>query len=331
MLNLPKLPLPHLRHVKLLHKLSARDIKEGLPLSEVDTKKGPTRQIASVSNLPIVILEMSAAKAQRFDLEKLLPLFDRNSLQTTAIKSNDNRYRTKPFRGAMAFTQNVEQFHGSAQRSRIVSLYFNPDDITPESRRALSEIDGMDSGVLADFRRQLLTRRAEFQERMISRTRVWTSFLMAEGIGMDRVAATHGLVLSGWDALAAMFLPSVDAERERELAVEYILERARAKMLTLNDESDLLSMWFSAVGELLYVGELPPVQNHAPHTHPEEVWLRMSEVKAAFENRHQQWNWAQIFSEFEKSSKVLGCNESKYSHLEKRPTAVYRFARAAFD
>jgi hypothetical protein len=138
--------------IDILNRMLGRAVDEGLNVEEVDTAKGTTRLMASVSNLPIAILEMDKAKARRFNLNRLLTLFNRAPLQTRANRSNDLTVNTLRFRGALVFAQNVEQFAGEAQKGRVVSLAFSKQGQDADTLAALLQIQNLPPGRLASFR-----------------------------------------------------------------------------------------------------------------------------------------------------------------------------------
>jgi hypothetical protein len=312
--------------IDILNRMLGRAVDEGLSVEEVDTAKGTTRLMASVSNLPIAILEMDKAKAKRFNLNRLLTLFNRAPLQTRANRSNDLTVNTLRFRGALVFAQNVEQFAGEAQKGRVVSLAFTKQGQDPDTLAALLQIQGLPPGQLAAFRHEVLTRRVRFQQTLFERYRSGAEFLVAEGVKNTRVANNHAVVLAGCKAVFEAFLPPGDAqERSNDLAA-FLLERARAKVASLAEDSDYLSLFFDTIGRLLARSR---IANHC--THSSEVWLNMGEVKEVFDTEHISFHFTKLFEEFETSPHVRFRNTPRHSPVARKTMRLYGFDRAVLN
>jgi len=312
--------------INLLNTFLGRAVDEGLSIEEVDTAKGTTRLMASVSNLPIAILEMDQAKARRFNMNRLLTLFNRAPLQTRANRSNDLTVNTLRFRGTLAFAQNVEQFTGEAQKGRVVSLPFRKEIQNRETLSALLKLQNLPPGQLAQFRHEVLTRRADIERMLFERYKHYAGFFHAEGIDYTRVANNHAVMLAGAHAALHAFLPQGDAqERISRLAV-YLLERAREKVASLAEESDYASMFFETVSRLIVRDR---IANHCPKG--TEIWLNMGEVKEAFDTEHIQFFFPKLFEEFESSPHVVFRNTLKHSPVAGRTIRLYGFDRAAIN
>jgi len=312
--------------VDLLNRMLGRAVDEGLSIEEVDTAKGTTRLMGSVSNLPIAILEMDKAKAKRFSMNRLLTLYNRAPLQTRANRSNDLTVNTVRFRGTLAFAQNVEQFSGEAQKGRVVSLLFKKEAQGPETLKALLRLQNLPPGQLANYRHAVLSQRGEFQKVFFERFKHYTTYFQAEGIDNTRVAGNHAVVLAGAHAALHAFLPGGDAQDAIVRLADYLLTRARDKMASLNDETDYLSLFFETVSRLIVRDK---IANHCQHGH--EVWLNMGEVKEAFDTEHIQFFFPKLFEEFESSPQVLFRNQSRHSPIARKTIRLYGFVRSAIN
>jgi hypothetical protein len=281
--------------------------------------------MASVSNLPIAILEMDPAKARRFNMNRLLTLYNRAPLQTRANRSHDLTVNTLRFRGTLVFAQNVEQFSGEAQKGRVVSLLFRKEAQNRETLKALLRLQNLPPGQLAAYRHAVLTRRAELQAVVFERFHHYAGYFQAEGIEYTRVAGNHAVVLAGAHAALEAFLPPARAQDYRVRLAAYLLERARAKVASLAEDSDYISLFFETVSRLLLREKLT---NHCPRS--EEIWLNMGEVKEVFDAEHIQFLFPRLFEEFESSPHVRFRNVSKYSPVARKSQRLYGFDRAAF-
>jgi len=312
--------------VDLLNRMLGRAVDEGLPVEEVDTPKGTTRLMASVSNLPIAILEMDKAKARRFSMNRLLTLFNRAPLQTRANRSHDLTVNTLRFRAALVFTQNVEQFAGEAQKGRVVSLPFHKERQTAETLALLLQLQNLPPGRLAAYRHEVLKRRDAFLEALFAHYPRYSEALAAQGIANTRVANNHAVVLAGARAALDAFLPAEQAQAWHAELWAFVLARARDKLASLHAESDYFALFFEAVGRLVARGKLV---NHCANG--AEVWLNLGEVKEVFETEHIAFSFPQLFEEFEASPQVRFRNTLRHSPVAGKTMRLYGFDRAVLN
>ena len=310
--------------INILNTLMGRAVDEGLSVEEVDTAKGTTRLMASVSNLPIAILEMDQAKAKRFNMNRLLTLYNRAPLQTRANRSQDLTVNTLRFRGTLVFAQNVEQFQGEAQRGRVVSLPFYKERQNQDTLQALIKLQNLAPGELAVYRQELLSRRQEILKSFLDRYQHYARLFQVEGIENTRIANNHAVLAAGAHVALQAFLPDSEAQQWSQELTTFLLKRAQEKLASLKTDSDYFSLFFEIIARLIQRGK---ITNHCDKG--QEVWLNMGEVKEVFEAEHIQFNFQQLFTEFENSPHVRFRNSSKHSPLTKKTTRLYGFDRAA--
>jgi hypothetical protein len=113
---------------------------EGLPISQLNTKKALARSIARESGRSVALLEDNGRNDKAFDYSILLTAYNKGPLQLQASFSNDLRTHEAPFQGALLFCQNFEPFTGEAERERVISLHFKADDLTDRTRAAHDEL-----------------------------------------------------------------------------------------------------------------------------------------------------------------------------------------------
>lgn len=113
---------------------------EGLPLSQLNTKKALARSIARESGRFVALLEDNARNDRAFDYSILLTAYNKGPLQLQAAFSNDLRTHEAPFQGALLFCQNTEPFSSKAERERVISLQFKHDALTDQTRAAHDEL-----------------------------------------------------------------------------------------------------------------------------------------------------------------------------------------------
>ena len=148
--------------IRTLNAVQGRDT-EGLPITQLNTRKGLTRTISQVSGLFTALLEDNQRNEKGFDYSILLTAYNQGPLQVQAAFSADLQTKEQPFLGTLLFCQNIEPFNSKAEKQRVISLHCKTDDLTDASREAYGKLLAMRKGELADILRQVLTNRRHFE------------------------------------------------------------------------------------------------------------------------------------------------------------------------
>lgn len=148
--------------VVLLNNLQGRE-GEGLPISQLNSRKGMVRTIGQASGLATPLLEDNERNEKGMDYSLLLTGFNRGPLQVQAAFTADLQTKEAPFLGSLMFVQNVEPFNSKAERQRVISLHFKAEDLTDASRAAYEKLMGMGKKTLAGIIQQVLAHRAHFE------------------------------------------------------------------------------------------------------------------------------------------------------------------------
>jgi hypothetical protein len=135
---------------RILNAIQALD-EEGLPMTKVNTSKGEIRKLAQRSGLFKALLEANNTDNTRFEIETILPLYNVNPLQTTALKTLDIQTREVPFLSSLMFVQNKEPFKTKPQKERVISLPFHKNEITLETKEAFNNLTQIPIQELAHF------------------------------------------------------------------------------------------------------------------------------------------------------------------------------------
>ncbi len=178
--------------VTLLNCLQGRD-GEGLPITQLNSKKGSVRTIGQVSGLFTALLEDNERNERGFDYSIILTAYNRGPLQVQAAFSNDLQTRENPFLGTLLFAQNTEPFTSKAEKQRTISLYFKAEAITDDSRTAHDRLIAMSKGEIAGVMQQILANRTHFEsswQEEFEKARVDLG-----GVGERRIIDNHALVL----------------------------------------------------------------------------------------------------------------------------------------
>jgi len=135
---------------------------EGLPITQLNSKKGLTRTIGQLSGLFTALLEDSERNDRAFDWSIILTAYNKGPLQVQAVFSNDLQTREAPFQGSMLFCQNTEPFNSKQEKQRVISLHFQADQLTGTSRAAYEKIRAINKKELAGIIQQVLMNRGHF-------------------------------------------------------------------------------------------------------------------------------------------------------------------------
>lgn len=148
--------------VVLLNNMQGRE-GEGLPISQLSSKKGMVRTIGQVAGLFTALLEDNERNEKGFDYSMLLTGFNRGPLQVQAAFTADLQTKEAPFLGSLMFVQNTEPFASKAERQRVISLQFKAEDLSDTSRAAYEKLMGIGKKALSGVMQQVLLNRTHFE------------------------------------------------------------------------------------------------------------------------------------------------------------------------
>jgi hypothetical protein len=193
--------------VILLNTIQCRE-GEGLPISQLNSKKGMVRTIGQVSGIFTALLEDNERNEKGFDYSVLLTGFNRGPLQVQAAFSADLQTKEAPFLGSLMFVQNVEPFNSKAERQRVISLQFKAEDITDASRAAYEKLVGIGKKVLAGIMQQVLLNRAHFESEWQREYKAAQADLTP--MSERRILDNHALVLAFYRLFCSCFNIPID-------------------------------------------------------------------------------------------------------------------------
>jgi hypothetical protein len=146
----------------ILNAIQGRE-GEGLPITQLNSKKGLTRTIGQLSGLFTALLEDNERNDRAFDWSIILTAYNKGPLQVQAAFSNDLQTKENPFQGSLLFCQNTEPFTAKAEKQRVISLQFKVDQLTEASRGAYETLMAISRTELAGIIRQVLINRLHFK------------------------------------------------------------------------------------------------------------------------------------------------------------------------
>lgn len=176
---------------------------EGLPVSQLSSKKGLARSISRVSGLFTAILESNNRERSAFDYGVLLTGYNRGPISTQARFTNDAQVRETPFLGSLLFVQNFEQFSEPSERQRVISLHFSHASLTDETRQAYEQLIKITPQQLARFILLVLQQRRKIEEQWLTEFEKATADLV--GVSHQRIRSNHALVLAFHRLMGRLF------------------------------------------------------------------------------------------------------------------------------
>lgn len=210
--------------VTLLNAIQGRE-GEGLPITQLNSKKGMARTIGQVSGLFTALLEDNQRNEKSFDYSIILTAYNRGPLQVQAAFSADLQTQEKPFLGTLLFSQNVEPFNSKAEKQRTISLHFKSDALTDASRAAYEQLTATSKAELAGIMQQTLQAREHFEKSWRQAYATATDDL--KPISERRVLDNHSLILAFHRLFCGHFGIKEDPE-----TVNHFAHLARQKCIT---------------------------------------------------------------------------------------------------
>ena len=220
---------------KKLNHLQGLD-EEGLPINEVNTKKGLTRKLAQRSGLFIALIESKGVNQNRtFDVNIILPLYNINPLQTRAQTTNDLKTHDTPFLSAIAFIQNREPFVTQPQKERVVSLLFTKDQLDSTTAAALDRLLDIPPSAYTYFFKAVMKHRQHIENTWYEHYNQAKKDLK-ESIPDARIRENHALILAFYRIIVRI----INIGSEEDLALletefkTYLEKIGREKIITAN-------------------------------------------------------------------------------------------------
>jgi len=208
----------------LLNNVQGRE-GEGLPITQLNSKKGITRTIGQISGMFTALLEDSERNDRAFDWNFILTAFNKGPLQVQANFSNDMQTKEMPFQGSMLFSQNSEPFNKKQEKQRVISLHFKADQLSEASRTAYEKIVAVDKKELAGIFRAVLTNRSTFE--------AWNKEYQQAikdiaPMSERRILQTHALAL----AFHRLFCSCFKIASNDKAMLQFVKEICRKKCIT---------------------------------------------------------------------------------------------------
>lgn len=232
--------------IRFLWKLVGHKNKEGIkPSGSGASAIGLLRALASVSNLPVVLLEsdkettdsMGRTLTTQYNWDDIKALFDHKAtLRVTGVKSGNNDTDALIFRAAVAISQNTAVDGSEAILTRIVYLHMTLDHHTAEAGELAKRLKAMDVETLAGYLRTCLNQEQAWLERYFAAfTRYEQQFQAIPGVTHSRIILCHAQVMAAAKATQALFPAWTD--RDLEQLAKHLESRALERQQRISAEN----------------------------------------------------------------------------------------------
>jgi hypothetical protein len=270
-----------------INSIQARD-GEGLPITQLNTKKGLTRTIGQLSGLFTALLEDSDRNDRAFDYSILLTAFNKGPLQVQASFSNDLQTKEAPFQGSLLFCQNTEPFTSKQEKQRVISLHFLADQLTDTSRAAYAKIMTMDKRETAGIIQQALLHRPHFS--------AWDKEYqkaMADLAPMSeqRILQNHALVL----AFHRLFCTCFHISHDDATVTGFIRETCRKKCETSATRTTSIADHFFELLDTVETEKLSAVYHADPLKN--EIYINLPRAENLIRNKGVSFQFNESFAQ----------------------------------
>lgn len=249
--------------IEFLWRLAGRTGYEGFDPSK-STLSGRSRNMAQVSNLPVVLMEGDRdedSKAKKFDFDELKALYNGRSPRAIGIKNSGNETYEPPFRGAAIIAQNATVNASDAVLERIIHLHFSRAQ--QNTREVSNELKRMGIESLSGFLLKAVMLEKEIMATIFGQTPVYEAVLnQSPKIKNLRLSLNHAQIMALVDALDLVTpMPEELKSSVKDTLIDLTIERQQR----INQDHPFVQQFWD-VYEYIESRRDKPVLNHAHHS-----------------------------------------------------------------
>lgn len=213
--------------IEFCWKLAGRIGYEGFDPSK-STLSGRSRNMAQVSNLPIVLMEGDRdddSKSKKFDFDELKPLYNGRSPRAIGIKNSGNETYEPPFRGAVIIAQNATVNSSDAVLERLIHLGLTRGQRS--TRDLATELSKMDVNQLSGFMIKAVSLEKEILKIITEKTPFYDTLIsQSDKIKNVRICFNHAQIMALVDALHLIIPMSDELKSEvQNTIIDLAIER----------------------------------------------------------------------------------------------------------
>ena len=228
--------------LEFLWKLVGRRDYEGFDPSK-STLIGRNRNLAQVSNLPVVLIEADRSdgkdlKQKRFDWDELKTAYNGRSIRTKGIKNSGNDTCEPAFQASIVIAQNADVQASDAILQRIVRIKTDKKSQSTESKLAADWLGQVPIETVSGFIIKALSKEKQIIEHIVLKTRSYEALLAKEpDICNIRIVLNHAQICALVDALALVVdIPNEYLTKAKQL----IFLMAKERQLAINSDHPYL-------------------------------------------------------------------------------------------
>jgi hypothetical protein len=232
--------------VEFLWKLLGRENYEGFDPAKA-TAAAIARNLGKGGNLPVVLIEGDrrdeASHSKKFDWEELKTAYNGRSVHSRGVRNGGMETFEPPFRGSVIIEQNEPVNASRAINERIMSLGFDQQGWSEETKLAAQRLEQWPVEKLSGFIVHAARRETDVMARFRQSFAMHEQALLAlPAIRTNRLAKTHGQLLAMLDALRAV-LPALRADHHAA-ATALVGQMATQRQLVVESEHpDVAVFW----------------------------------------------------------------------------------------
>lgn len=219
--------------------------EEGLDLSSTSTAKGIARKIHGLSGMFAALLEFTDDNNKAMGFTNLLSAYNKGGSMVQAKFSANLDTKETPLLCALLFSQNVEPWKNSQQKQRVISLHFQKENLTSETRSALNELNQISKEDLAAVMLEILKQRKHIESTWLNEYHYACADL--ENIQEERIRNNHALVLAFHRVFCRLF--SIQSNIFEHVEATALMKEKTSAELEINDASLFFEMVHSSNSE----------------------------------------------------------------------------------
>ncbi len=217
--------------LEFMWKLSGRTNHEGFDPSKA-TKVAISRNLAQVSNLPVVLIEADrgdtpSQNQYSFHWDQLKTAYNGRSVRSTGVKNHGNDTNEPVFKGSIVISQNATVAASKAILERIVHVYTDRSNHSAATRAAVDKLNQWPIDEISGFLIKALSNEQAALKQIKQRQTHFEKWLRAESlIHNNRISLNHAMMCSLVETLTLVVdITPTQIGQTHELIKAFAIER----------------------------------------------------------------------------------------------------------
>ena len=199
-----------------------------------------------------------------FPETSLLTMYNRGTLYTRAMKTNDNETNEMPLQCPIVMCQMREPFIDPAVRERFISVELGSEGKNEDAYKEIMRFKdpNQDGQVpLASLGVSVLKKRKFFQDNLKAEIKYWAKFFEDNHVTNNRIRDHYAIALAGFSLFFKCFKEELGSYGKNliEKASQYALKSAKDKASSIVEDSNQVAVFFDAFEELAFKQQGQPL------------------------------------------------------------------------